>query len=163
MPLVDVGYFLTVTLADNGGNKITKKYQLRALNSIQANLDAPIVVGLLDAVTNSLITDWSLSHRFSEDTFVYPPAGIENEDKASVTVQLTGAGNGKANFKIPAPVIGIFQNAIGPGANIVDVTDVALQAYSATFSAAGECYISDGEDMLFMDSGKRVSAKNNNG
>jgi len=90
-------------------------------------------------------------------------AGVENEDKASLTVLLTTGGGKKANHKIPAPKITIFTDITGPGANIVDVNDPDLLTYMALFGVGGKAYISDGEVMNSLLSGKRISAKSNNG
>ena len=154
---------MTVTLIDNGGNSSTLQFHMRDATYILAEASAPIVLAALAAVTNSVIAGWTLQQRYSEDSFAYPGAGIENEDKASITVQLAGAGNGKANLKVPAPVIGAFLDIVGPGANQIDVTDVAVLAYVGLFAAGGKCFISDGETVLNIVSGKRISAKSNNG
>lgn len=67
----------------------------------------------------------------------------------------------RAQIYIPAPVIGVFQTATGPGRNIVDVTDAALQQYVQQLSE--HALISDGETINLLsgtagiDSGKRIS------
>lgn len=163
MSLVDQGFILSVTLVDNGGNVSTLQYALRAVDFATATTDTATIIAALNSVTNSLISDYYIKNKFSEDAFAYPGAGVENEDKASITVLLSGAGNKKANLKIPAPVIGIFTAPAGGGANVVDLSDVALTAYTDMFKAAGQCTLSDGEDMTSTVSGKRISAKSNRG
>jgi len=163
MALVQTGFYMSVSLIDNGGNRSTLQYHMRDATYVLASASAPIVIAELQAVTDSVIESWSLQERFGEDSFAYPASGVENENKASITVQLAGAGNGKANIKIPAPKPAIFMDVTGPGANQVDVTDTDVLDYVALFQAAGKCYISDGETALQIVSGKRISAKNNNG
>lgn len=69
----------------------------------------------------------------------------------------------KAQIYIPAPTIGIFQTATGPGRNRVDVSDAALQQYVQQL--AQHALISDGETIqegsgvAGMDSGRRVVRK----
>lgn len=163
MALATDGYWLTVSLVDNGGNVSTLRYELTSADAATAVTDAATIIAALDAVTNAVISNYSWGERFAENAFAYPAAGIENEDKASVTVLLDGAGAKKANFKIPAPVIGVFMGATGPSANEVDVLDAALVTYGGIFEAGGEAYISDGETMDSMLNGKRISAGSQKG
>jgi len=162
MALVTNNFWLTISLADNGANVSTKTYQLQAADFATATTDAATIIAALNGVTNSVIVGYSLSERFIENAISYPAAGVENEDKASITGLLVG-GIKKANFQIPAPVISMFQGATGPAANIVDVSDAALVVYADLFDTGGEAYISDGELLDFMLSGSRISAKSRKG
>lgn len=162
MAFVSDKYVLSITLADNGNNRITKTYKMRAADAISAATDAAIVVAALEAVSNSVVVTYRVSAVWQNDSWSYPAAGIENEDKASISVELSTA-NKVANFKIPAPVIGIFMTPAGDGANIVDVLDGDLNTYHNIFQADGEVYISDGEDSVEMLKGNRISAKRNFG
>lgn len=163
MALAHAWYELTVSLGDNGANITTKRYRLRSADIATAVTDAAIVVAALDAVTNAVIVGYRISDVFHEGTVVYPAAGIENEDKASISVLLTTGGGKKANLKIPAPVIGIFNGATGAAANVVDTSDTDLNTYLDLFATGGEAYISDGEDYDSVQSGKRISAGSLNG
>ncbi len=163
MALVDMGWFASVTVVDNGANVTTLQYALRGATAVDALADANAVLAAFQAVTDAVVSDWYLKNKFSENALAYPAAGIENENKASITCLLTGAGNKKANLKIPAPVIGIFTAASGGGANVVDMSDADLVTYLDLFKSTGECYISDGEDLSAGVSGKRISAKSNYG
>lgn len=163
MALVDMGWFLAVTLVDNGANVTTLQFALRDATAAGAETDALAVLAALAAITNSVISDRYLKNKFSENALAYPAAGVENEDKASITCLLAGAGNKKANLKVPAPVIGLFTAASGGGANVVDLSDADLVTYTDLFKSGAECYISDGEDLVSLVSGKRISAKSNYG
>ncbi len=162
MAIVSIGWFLTMTMADNGGNQITKTWKLRATDAATADTDAAVIRAAYNAVTNSVEVAYGLGERFQEDSITYPAAGIENEDKASITGLLI-AGNKKANLKINAPVIGMFMNLTGPGANIVDILDTDLNTYTDVFKTGAQAYISDGEDLDTVLSGKRISARSNKG
>lgn len=162
MALVSVGWYLTVTLADNGGNQTTKTYALRGADEIAAQADAAAIRAALNALTDSVEVAYAVSDRYENDDIVYPAAGIENENKLSMTALLDGA-NKKANLKVPAPKIGAFLETSGPGANICDTTAAIVTDYTDEFKAAGGAYISDGEDLETLLSGKRISAKSNNG
>lgn len=163
MALVTKGWWLRVSLADNGANVTTRRYELQATDATTAATDVAAIIAALNAVTDSVLLTYAYGEEFEEDTVVYPAAGIENENQASVTVLLTTGGGKKANFKIPAPVIGIFQAPSGKGANIVDILDADLVTYANLFASGGEAYISDGELLDSMQSGKRISAKSQNG
>jgi len=163
MALTAGGFELKVSVVDNGGNISTLTYEMTAADHATALTDAVLITAALAAVTNSVIAAYAIRTLFIEDSFVYPAAGTENEDKASITVLLEGLGAKKANFKIPAPVIGIFQDIVGPGANVVDTKDTDLITYSNLFESGGEATISDGEVSDQMLNGKRISAKSNYG
>jgi hypothetical protein len=96
------------------------------------------------------------------DSIAYPPAGIEAENKASITYLIEGTRD-KGNIKIPAPVIGMFVAPTGQSANLVDVQDTDLNAYLDNFRSTGGWYVSDGQHLQTVLKGKRISAKNNNG
>ena len=163
MALTTNGWWLTSTLVDNGGNVTTKRYDLRASDATTAATDVAAIIAAPNAITDSVMSGYRYGEEFIEDSFAYPAAGVENENKASITCLLTTGGAKKANLKIPAPVIGIFVDTTGPSANVVDVTNAALLTYAALFESGGEAYISDGEDLDSLISGKRISAKSNNG
>jgi len=163
MALTADGFRLVVSLADNGGNISTLTYALVAADHVTALADAVIITNALAAVTNAVIVQYAIKTMFAEDGFVYPEAGVENEDKASITVLLKGLGAKKANVKIPAPVIGIFTDTKGLGANVVDISDTDLNTYLDIFDDTGEATLSDGEEMDKPLTGKRISARSNRG
>jgi len=150
-------------MSDAGGNKLTKRYQLRSADAAGAATDSAAVVAALAAITGCVFTNYRYGEEFLEDGFAFPADGVELEKKASITCLLTTDGAKLANFKVPAPVVGIFQGATGPKLNEVDVDDADLNTYADIFKTGGEAYISDGEDLEEMISGKRISAKSNRG
>lgn len=158
MALAHVFYELTVSLADCAANMTTKRYRLRSIDMATAVIDTATIISALGAVTASTIISYRIQDVFYEGSVVYPAAGVKNSDKASVTVILATGGGKKANFKIPAPVIGIFSSATGPKADEVDIEDADLNTYHNIFQADGECFISDGEDSVDMMNGVRISA-----
>jgi len=136
---------------------------LTAADHATAVTDSATIVAALNAVSNAVISGYAIRTKMSENAFAYPAAGIENEDKASISVLLDGLGNKKANVKIPAPVIGLFTAASGAGANVVDISDPDLLTYLAIFESGNEATLSDGETMDVPLTGKRISAKANYG
>lgn len=165
MAIVTQGFELSITLDDNGANSTTLSWQANSavvtdFASAQTQRDA--LVTDLDAISNSVIVGTRLTEVQYNDSVAYPVAGVENEDKASITYLIQDT-NKKGNLKIPAPVIGIFVNPTGPSANVVDVADALVIAYTDNFRTTGGWLVSDGESLQTVLKGKRVSAKNNNG
>jgi hypothetical protein len=152
------GFYLTVTVTDNGNNDSTLEYELRGADFAAATANKAAILTALGNVSGSTIRSTILSYRDEEDAFAFPASGVENETKARIIVQLDGSTK-KATYDIPAPVAGIFTTPAGDGANIVDILDTAMVAYNDIFEATGEAFISDGEDVDFMLRGRRVSVK----
>lgn len=171
MALVLEGFEITISVVDNGGNKGTYKFVCDPANVPDfetAQTARTAIVTAFDAVTQCTIVGTSLKEIQYEDAIVYPLAGVELEDKASVTYQILGK-NKKGNFKIPSPIPSMFVGAAGEAANQVDVQNPALTIYAGNFSSTGYFLISDGEKIADDPNnnglivGKRISAKNNNG
>ncbi len=161
MALVTKGYYCRITLVDNGNNRTIKTYDLRATDMAAATTAVTALRAALLGVTDSVISAYNIAERFYENALAFPASGIENENKASISVIVTDSES--ANLKIPAPKPAIFTGTSGGAGNIVDVTNAALITYTDVFRSAGECYISDGDDLLLVSSGKRISAKSSNG
>lgn len=167
MALVVEGFEITLTAADQGDNRVTKTYvcdpsvvtDLTLAETARAALAAAWV-----NVSEAVIVGMTIKQIFFEDAITLPTGNVENENKASITSQILGK-NKKANIKIPAPVIGLFNGATGAAANQVDVTDAALLVYLTQFTDTNPFLISDGEKLAQAQPlvGKRISAKNNNG
>ena len=161
MALVTAGWWSRITLVDNGNNRTIKTYQMRATLAATVATDTLTIVAALNAVTDSVISGYSYAERFIEDAFVFPVSGIQNEDKASISVIVSDSKS--ANLKIPAPIPAMFTGTSGSAANVVDTSNAALITYTDVFRAAAEAYISDGDDLVQLSGGKRISAKSNFG
>lgn len=165
MALVNKGFELTVSLADNGANISTLRYEGNPTLMTDFATGLALAQGLiteLEAITDSIVVGYRFSDVWFEDAIAYPPAGIENENKASISYLIDGT-NEVGNIKIPAPVIGIFVAPAGPSANQVNVGDADLNAFLDNFRTTGGFLINDGQFLDVVLKGKRVSAKNNNG
>jgi len=167
MALVSDGLKLTVNLADNGGKPYTSRvFDLVVTDISLAGAVATSIIAKLNAVTDSAVASYFYGEVFVENALALPAAGVQNENQAILTAQVVGQPNKSAVVTIPAPVIGIFTNTSGKGANIVDMSDADLLAYLGIFDPTGgnEAYISDGEQIVAAGaSGKRRHTKNSNG
>lgn len=164
MAMVSVGWDLAVTLFDKGSNSGTLQFELQAIDYTTATASAVAVFAALIAITNAVAGNYRVTEVFGNDAFLLPVIG-ELENKASITAQLAGAGEGKANVKVPAPIDGIFVGAPGSGDNynVVDVADALLIAYETVFKTGESAYLSDGQVITSFVRGKRVHAKSNRG
>ena len=156
MALVSNGFWLSVTLRDNGGNDTTRTYQLSAADATAAGADTVNILAALNAVTDAVIVSWFNYQRFVEDAFVYPASGVEIENLALLEFDLVDHPEKSATITIPAPAPGIFVSLSGGGANTVDLADAAVIAYAALFQTGGEVLISDGEVADTLVAGRRI-------
>jgi hypothetical protein len=165
MAIVTAGFEVSISVADNGANVSTLSWEANTAvvtDFLTAQAQRDNLVADLQAVTDSIVVATRLSEVQYEDSIAYPVAGVENENKASITYLIDGT-NDKGNIKIPAPVIDIFVAATGPSANVVDIADPLVVAYTDNFRVTGGWFVSDGQSLITVLKGKRVSAKNNNG
>lgn len=163
MALTEQGWFLFVTLRDNGGNDTTKTYQLAAADALEADTAAAAVISALNAVTDAVIVSYGYYAKMVEDAFAYPGEGVQIENLAQLNFTLVDRPNVTITHTIPAPNIGIFVASSGAGANIVDTGDSALVAYRDLFRTGGNVLISDGEVADSLVSGKRIHRKSRRG
>lgn len=170
MALVSTGFEITASLTDNGGNVSTLTYicdPAVVTDYTEALTARALLATNLNSVTDSTIGKMTIKEVFEEDAFVYPPALVENENKASITVALVGKAQ-KGNIQIPAPIDGMFIGTAGPTHNVVNTGNASLATYVSMFHPTGPFFISDGDKIATtpnngMLKGKRISAKNNNG
>lgn len=146
MALASVGFFLSVTLSDQGGNRSTLRYELSSATMAEAVTDAATVLAELGPVTDAAIVGYSVGEKFEEDTSLFGTGEIENI--ASVVARIDSAEQKYATVKIPAAADGIFKAASGPDYNVVDAADADLVAYLNLWeTTAGVATLSDGETL----------------
>jgi len=171
MAIVTEGFEITVSVADNGGNVSTLTYvcdPVTVVDFATAQTAEISIRGALAAVTDSVVVGSSIKEKRYNNAIVLPATGVQNENKASVTLQIEGQ-NKKANMKIPAPKATLFNGTSGEAADQIDVTDALLTTYFGNFLPAGYFTLSDGEKVSTDPNGngiivgKRIHAKNNNG
>lgn len=167
MTLVVEGFEITLTAADQGDNRVTKTFvcdpavvtDLATAETARSGLAT-----LWVSVSEAVIVGMSIKQIWYEDAIALPTGNVENENKASITAQILGQ-NKKANVRIPAPLIAIFNGTTGSAANQIQPGNLSLIAYLEQFTTGEPFYISDGEKLASGIAlvGKRISAKNNNG
>lgn len=163
MALVANGFWLSVTMVDNGGNETTRTYQLASADAAAAGTDSAAILTALGNVTDAVILSWFNYQRFVNDAFAYPASGVEVEDLALLDFNIVDHPEKSATLTIPAPKPAIFNATSGPGANIINTGNAAVIAYAALFKTAGKALISDGEVADTLIGGKRIHRKSSRG
>jgi len=157
MALVSNGFQLSVSLVDYGGNQTSKLYEMTAADYATAITDLAIIMPALINMTDAVISAYSVSERYVENALSLPTTVNPVSVKAVMTAYINDAGDKKASFDVPSPRIGIFQAAVGAGADIVDTSDAAVLAYKALFDDGEQLFISDGESLGGLIGGIRTS------
>jgi len=162
MAIVTNHFEITVKLVDEGANFSTMTFQCRDAAYADAVLAKTALVAALDAVTDCVIQRVSINEVWANDAFAYP-TGVETANKLSMTVELAGGIGKKANIKVPGPIDALFGASGTAGFNTLDTSNAAIGTYTDLFKAGGDFYISDGEDLSVLISGKRIHAKQYDG
>lgn len=156
----------TYSFVDNGGNQVTREYAMKpeVATYETASASAAEMQPLLDALTGATMPKFRVFQEFVNNTFVLPAdAGVQVENQASLTYLLQALGSKKANLNIPAPIIGLFTASSGPNANIIDIDNAAIIAFSDMFLAASDFRLSDGEYIQRLLNGRRVHKRSARG
>jgi len=149
MALVATGFFANITLTDSGGNNSVLRYKLESEDIATAVIDAGTVITALNAITDAVVTGYTVGQAYEEDATFLAAEGVQIENVAIVSSRINSAEEKWAQLRIPSPNIGIFQAATGTKSNVVDPADSALLAYLALFvTSSGICSLSDGEFLL---------------
>jgi len=154
--MVSNGWWVTIGLVDNGGNKTTRNYQLNSVTPVEAATDTGTIVTALGGVSDAVIVSQSTYERFVNDAVVYPASGVELENLAMLSFNIVDHPEKAWTTSIPAPKPAIFMATSGAAANIVDVGDAAVVAYAALFKTGGVAFVSDGEVADVLTGGKRI-------
>ena len=162
MAIITDHFEITMTLADEGCNVSTLTFQCRAALYADAVLAKTALIGAIQNMTNCAIQRVSINEVWKNDAFSYP-INTETANKLSMTVLLTGGTGKKANLKVPGPSDTLFGASGTAGFNILDTSNAAVAVYMNLFKSTGEFYVSDGEDLDSLVSGKRIHAKQYDG
>lgn len=163
MALVADGFSLNIQFTDTGGNTTTRTYDLTAADAATAATDAAAIRAAVDAITDAVISGYSIAERYVENALVYP-ANAEVEKIAQFTGKIIGRPNVSAVVTVPAPSPAIFVSPTGPGYNQVNVGAAAVQTFLQLFDGGGEALVSDGEQWVVSSViGKRASKKSTRG
>lgn len=168
MALVSNGWWVTVTVADNGNNRGSYDFQCDpavVTDSATAAAAATSLIAALNDVSNGVVAAYSIAERFRENALALPASGVELNAKASLSlVKVSDGLTGNFKLSMPTPAAGVvFVDASGGGANVVQTNSALLATFLDHFRAGGAFLWNDGDKMGLLLKGKRIGAKSNNG
>jgi hypothetical protein len=156
---------LQLDLADSSGLTVKRTYEYVAGTTVDdATTGLAAVLATVNALTDDVIVAYRLTEVFVEDTIVLPAAGVQSENQLIITAKIDGDPLESGTLTMPAPVIGAFVSATGPGSNIGDTSDALITNFTGLFADGGQFTFSDGELLNPVGmKAKRRHVKNNNG
>src|SRR3989304_2084559 len=143
MAWIGSGFWADYTFVDKRGKATNIRLQMQEDAYADAEADAVLVLGYLEDVIEATCTRYQLTERWDNDAWDYPAGQCSVAEKAIVTLRINNKPAKKANFAIPAPKIGIFEEAEGP-------------------TPDGEVFISDGEEVAEIADGGFVQGRRSN-
>lgn len=159
MALVSAGFVGNIEFTDTGGNTTTRRYALTSATAGAAATDMAAIMAAVGAITDAVISGYSVGERFVEAALVYP-ANAEVENQAQFSGKIVGFPNKSAVVSVPAPAAAIFTSPTGPGYNIVNIGFGAVQTFLLLFDGSGPVQVSDGESWVVTSvRGRRVHQK----
>lgn len=163
MALVAAFFELVVAFKDTGNDTVTRTYRLNEAAYADAAPDAAALVAAVQAMTDCVVSGYSLNHRFIENALTLP-AAAQNENQALFSGLIVGDPTDSAIASIPGIKSSLMSGATGKANNIVNMVSPTVIAFVGLFDVGGTASLSDGENWENTTvSGKRRHTKNNNG
>lgn len=150
------GIFTRVFFEDNAGDVTSRAIQMKWDTDLTTTLANALAHAVLwAAVTKAGVQRTDVVLRYTDTDA--PDATSENNEVAHVALKLTTASPAlltqKATLEVPAPIAALHLAASGEDYNRVDTTNAALLALYADFEAAGNVYISHGQNAEQLSGG----------
>lgn len=163
MALVAQFWELVVQFADTGDDRVTRTYRLNEAAYADAAADGAALVAAVAAMTDCVVSGYRLAQVFIENALVLP-ANAQNENQALFSGKITGDPLDSATASVPGVKGSLMTGATGKANNIVNMSNVTVQAFRDIFTLTGTATLSDGETWDAPTvSGKRRHTKNNRG
>lgn len=163
MALVLHHFELTVSIADNSGQTVTRTYEIPegvVADFTEFSALIPAMMAAVNGITAGLITGYRANEVYYEDTISLPLSGVENENQVIFSGKIQGDPGKSGIVTVPSVDPAIFVSLSGPGANDVNMANAAVQTFIGMFDGAPGWTISDGETWLTATvSGKRRHTK----
>lgn len=169
MAIVAAKWVAEVGIADNSGDISPRFYEapVAAFADFAAfQLSFNTLLTALNNMTAGVVASYRLTQVFVEDALALPASGVENENQAFFSGKIVGDPLDSATQSIPAADPAIFVSTVGPGANVVDMSNGAVGTWIGLFDQAGPgpWTVSDGEYWQSVTvKGKRRHVKRTNG
>jgi len=166
MAFLALNFGVTVSYIDNGGNQVTRDYEMDetlVTDYTEAVAAAGEILTDIIAFTDAALPKYRVYQEFEETALTLPASGIQVENQASITMLLAGSGSQKANLNMPAPKPATFVSSSGPQANDLNTGNAVVTAFVDNFLVAGKFTLSDGEKASRILDGKRVHRRSSKG
>jgi len=163
MALVNSHFEVVIAFKDTGNDTVTRTYRLNEAAYVDAAADAAALVAAVAAMSDCVVSGYSLNQKFIENALALP-AAAQNENQALFSGLITGDPTDSAIASVPGIKSSLMSGATGKANNIVNMANATVIAFVGLFTAAGTASLSDGETWEDTSvSGKRRHTKNNNG
>jgi len=162
MAIVADHFEVTVKLVDEGTNFSTLTFECQDTVYADVVTAKTALLAALANVTGCIVRRVSINEIWKNDAPSYP-SGVETANKLSMTVGLDGGIDKKGNLKLPGPLDALFGASGTAGFNVLDTSNAAILTYTAMFESGNEFYLSDGDTLESLISGKRIHAKQYDG
>lgn len=164
MAFVPGRWFTVINMVDNGNNETSKRFQLNAADSAAATVVQTDLLAAWNNVTDLKVVSYYTYQEEVSDVEALPPSGVERENVAILSFEVRDKPNKSASLAIPGPKPGIFTATSGKGANVINTGNAAVMALRDLFiSDPPSVYLSDGESMGTLVSGKRTHRRSTKG
>ena len=168
MPFLAGNFGVTVSFIDNGGNQVSRDYDMdpaTVTDFTEALAAAGAILTDIIAFTDAALPQYRIYRKYEETALVLPASGVQVENTASMTLLIAGSGSEKANLNMPAPKAATFVSSSGPQANVLNTGNAVVTAFVDNFlpDPTGSFTISDGEKAARILNGKRVHKKSSKG
>lgn len=151
MTLVQLKWRCSVNFMESSGKTVVRIYEAPAANfadsaAFEGFLQTAVTgfLAQLNALTDAVISSYTIEQVFVEDALTLPTGGVENQNEAFLSFKIEDDPTDSGNLSIPAATDSIFISATGSGRDIVDTADAALVLWVGRFDG-GELTVSDGE------------------
>jgi len=160
MALVKVGYTASIKLVDGGGNVAHFRPGIVGADHATALANCQAVVAALDPMTDAIIGGYSVAEVWGEDTEEYGAVSSEVENIAEVVCRLDAVAAKFHTFRIPAPVLPLFQGTVGPDANDVNIANANLVTFIELFTDKTGYTVPGADAIALISDGEKVKPNN---
>jgi len=147
MALELIGYRVIAELTDTQGDVTTRTYDTTATDFEEAETAATAILAALAAVTDSVVSGYTIGQRYAESALTYP-VGANNVNTMVVSAKIVGMPYKSGTITIPSPKNTIFVATSGPNNKIGNTQATPLSTYLDLFATAGPAFVSDGEKWI---------------
>lgn len=147
--------WVRVLFKDRDEQETGRSFQIRWNTDLATTITGAItLVTAIAALSKSEVAEFSLLLPHIDGAASVAADTAENNEVGKIVMSLAvdppTALNETSTIGVPAPADGIRLSTLGPGSNIIDLTDSAVTDILAVFATGGQGYLSHGQDALTL-------------